>query len=299
MNETTLTVLEGRKTFFIVPDTSLLPESYLEDYMARGYETYIIEDDRSCPLDKKIESIITVFSDSILFFYIDSEVPGIVWADYIKDLQKRHGSKVLIGVLYAKRNSSKEKQSLEKYYLFDVGIQCGCISLEYQKEKNFGLIDKVMYANQASGRRKNIRAVCEGATKVLFTYHKKQYTAQIADISLSHFSCTLYENLYIPLYEKISNINVELGGMHFVTDGILLLERTLDDKSLYVFVFVRKSDGQQGLEWDIKQRLSEKIYQMVTEKVKSILHLIFMEMGRNPSGNERKSFTPEDLKRLL
>ena len=102
MNETTLTVLEGRKTFFIVPDTSLLPESYLEDYMARGYETYIIEDDRSCPLDKKIESIITVFSDSILFFYIDSEVPGIVWADYIKDLQKRHGDKVLIGVLYAK-----------------------------------------------------------------------------------------------------------------------------------------------------------------------------------------------------
>lgn len=299
MSDLNLTVLEGRKTFFIVPDVSLLPESYLEDYMSRGYECYVIEDDRTCPLDRKIESIITVFTDSILFFYIDTEVTGIIWADYIKNLQRSYGDKVLIGVLYAKRNSAKEKQNLEKYYLFDVGIQCGCISLEYQKEKNFGLIDKVLYANQASGRRKNIRALCDGATKITFTYRKQSYNATLADVSLSHFSCLMAENLYIPLYEKIPNINVDIGGMFFTTDGILLLERSQGDKNLYVFVFVRKSDGQQGLEWDIKQRLSEKIYSLVTEKVKNIMHLVFLEMGRNPSGTDIKAFLQDDIKKLL
>ena len=39
-------IIEGRKTFFVVPDATLLPETFLEDFMARGYETYIIGDDR-------------------------------------------------------------------------------------------------------------------------------------------------------------------------------------------------------------------------------------------------------------
>ena len=133
-------VIMGRKTFFIVPDVSLLPESYLEDYLARGYETYIISDDRICPLTRKIDMILSVFTDSILFFYIDADIEGIEWSHYIKALHKTYGDKAMIGVLYTKRNSEKEKANLEKYYLFDVGIQCGCIALEYQRNKNFYLI---------------------------------------------------------------------------------------------------------------------------------------------------------------
>ncbi|MDE5613412.1 MAG: hypothetical protein K2I74_02055, partial [Treponemataceae bacterium] len=139
-------------------EPSLLPESYLEDYLARGYETYVILDDRNCPLEKKIASIISIFQDSILFFYIDAEVPHITWKHYIKYLQERYGETILIGVLYSKRHNEDERKQLEKYYLFDVGIQGGCISLEFQKAKNFSLIDRVMFANQASGRRKNVRA---------------------------------------------------------------------------------------------------------------------------------------------
>ena len=70
LDEATKNIVEGRKTFFIVPDVSLLPETYLEDYMARGYETYIIGDDRYCPLDVKVDIIIQTFTDSILFFWI-------------------------------------------------------------------------------------------------------------------------------------------------------------------------------------------------------------------------------------
>ena len=299
MDETINFALEGRKTFFIATEPSLLPESYLEDYLTRGYETYIIPDDRNCPLVKKVQSIISIFEDSILFFYIDAEIENLNWKTYIKQLQDMYGERVLIGVLYSKHHSDEERRIIEKYYLFDVGIQGGCISLEFQKAKNFALIDRVMYANQASGRRKNVRAICDNNSKVTFLYNNAEFTAKLADISLTHFSCTIPGESYIPLYEKIKNVFVDINGLHFKTDAILLLQRVSNNTMLYVFIF-SKHDGAQGLEEDLKRRLSEKIYQMVTDKVKMILQLVFDEVGRgdrDPNGHT--TFHPEDLARLL
>ncbi|MCR5724450.1 MAG: hypothetical protein K6G80_05115 [Treponema sp.] len=297
---TTQDIISGRKTFFIVPDPSLLPETYLEDYMQRGYETYIIADDRYCPLEKKVESIISIFKDSILFFYIDAKVAGIDWQYYIRNLQERSNGELLIGVLYTKRATELEKQRLERYYLFDVGIQCGCIAMEYQKEKNFSLIAKVMYANQAQGRRKNIRAICDKSSKVNFDFDGGIFMGRLVDISLSHFSCIMTTDLKIPIYEKVENIYVDVNGLHFKSDGILLMERQTDGKIMYVFIFARHSDGGQGLDRDLRQRLAEKIYQMITDKVKMIMQLVFTEMGRGSTTDEKPSvFTPKDLRRLL
>lgn len=293
-------VISGRKTFFVVPDPSLLPETYLEDYMTRGYETYIVNDDRYCPLEKKIESIISIFKDSILFFFIDAKVPGIDWVYYIRNLQQRFNGEILIGVLYMKRSTEGEKLRLEKTYLFDIGIQCGCIAMEYQKEKNFALIAKVMYANQAQGRRKNIRAICDKSSKINFDFNGGVYMGRLLDISLSHFSCIMTTDLQIPIYEKVENIYIDVNGFHFKSDGILLMERMMDGKVMYVFIFARHTDGGQGLDRDLRQRLAEKIYQMITDKVKMIMQLVFAEMGRGSANDEKASiFTPKDLKRLL
>ena len=293
-------IIAGRKTFFIVPDPTLLPETYLEDYMTRGYETYIINDDRHCPLEKKVESIISIFKDSILFFFIDAQIPGIDWVYYIKNLQQRFNGELLIGVLYMKRETEGEKLRLEKTYLFDIGIQCGCIAMEHERAKNFALIAKVMYANQAQGRRKNIRAICDKSSKVNFDFDGSVYMGRLVDISLSHFSCVMPSELAIPIYEKIENIFIDVNGFHFKSDGILLMERMVDGKAMYVFIFARHSDGGQGLDRDLRQRLAEKIYQMITDKVKMIMQLVFSEMGRGISADERMSvFNPRDLRRLL
>ena len=58
-------IIQGRKTFFIAPDSALLPEEYLQDFLVRGYEAYIINDDRYCPLQQKVEILINTFPDSI------------------------------------------------------------------------------------------------------------------------------------------------------------------------------------------------------------------------------------------
>ncbi len=294
MDESIKHIIEGRKTFFIVPDVSLLPETYLEDYMARGYETYIIGDDRYCPLETKIEIIIKTFTDSIIFFYIDTLVDGIDWHIYIRELQERYREKVLLGVLYAKRPTEDQKKRLEKYYLFDVGIQCGCISLEYQKAKNFALIDKVMFANQACGRRKNVRAICDNNSKVNFETKKGLFKGTVLDVSMSHFSCVFENPPTIPLYEKIRHMMVNINGLHFSTDAILLMNREVNGQNMYIFVFAN-SLGQQGLEADIRPRLLQKIYQMVSEKAKKLMWVKFDEARKQLNNPVRgRAFAPSD-----
>ena len=267
-------VIEGRKTFFISPDPSLFPETYLEDYMARGYETYIIGDDRYCPLKAKVEVIIETFTDSILFFYIDSTVRGIHWDKYIKELQQRYAGRILIGVLYLRRQSEEEKKKLEKYYLFDVGIQCGCIGLEFQRSKNFSLIDKVMFANQACGRRQNVRAICDSSSKVVFEIENMQYTGRVLDVSLSHFSCAFEYSLDVAPGYRIQNILISINGLHFITDALVVMNRNYANSTMYVFLFL-SPDGKKGLESDVRAKVLQKTYQMISDKVKNLLFAKF------------------------
>ena len=299
MSKATDDIIEGHKTFFVAAEPSLLPDSYLADYLARGYEIYVVPDDRNCPLHKKVEAIISIFQDAMFFFYIDAKIPGISWEYYIKSLQEHSADDILIGVLYLKRNNETERKELERYYLFDVGIQCGCIALEYQKAKNFLLIERVMFANQASGKRKNVRAICDANSKVTFSYNNTNYSCQLNDISLSHFSCTISGESYIPQYEKVNDALIDLNGLHFKTDAILMMQRLTNHNTLLMFIFVKAND-QQGLDEDLKPRLAEKIYQLVTSKVKTILQLMFDELGRSDRDpGARTEFRAEDFRQFL
>ena len=267
------TEIEGRKTFFIAPDTSFLPESYLEDFLSRGYEAYIIKDFRFYPIYEQVKIIVETCPDSILFFFVDSDV-GVDWGKFIKYIQDEFQEKALLGVLYAKGRTDEQKAAMEKYYLFDLGLQCGCIELAYNKEKNFEIIDKVMYANQACGRRKNVRAICDSAASANFVYQGAVVKGRVSDISVSHFSFIPDPNYTfpdIPLYTNIGEITVTFKGFRFKGPATLMIQRDLDGgKVLQVFVML-KSNGQQGLDEDIAEKVRERVYTMVTDKVKEAL----------------------------
>ncbi|MBQ2528787.1 MAG: hypothetical protein II547_00890 [Treponema sp.] len=269
----------GRKTFFVAPDLTLLPEMYMEEYMTHGYESYIINDDRYCPIDRKVELIISMFPSSIFFFYVDAKIEGLEWRKFIYGLQREHGNEALFGVLYSKSKSEEERKQLENFYLFDVGIQCGCVGLDFQHKKNFPLIDNILKANQAAGRRKAIRAICSGASEVSFVRDNKQYRGKISDISLNHFSCTLYDGS-LPLYSKIKDMMLVIDGVHIQTNGVLLMQRKIgEDEVLNVFIF-STSDGSMGLEGENFIRVSEKIYQIISTKTKDVLHRLFITAGK-------------------
>lgn len=276
-------IVTGRKTFFITPDTSLLPESFLEDYFSLGYECYFVENDKRVDIRRKIDIIINTFRDVILFFNIDYPISDVNWDEIIDNTLRKYNNGTSIGVFYIKRQSREEKLRLEKKYLFEKGLNCGCIQLEYQKKQNFEIIEKILRANQAQGRRKNIRALCSNTCTFQIRFNGGCYNGILQDVSLSHFSFLFSENtIPVKLYEKISDIHFNIRGFLFKSDAVLIMERKVGGKSLYVFAFT-SSNGAAGLDQRIHQLLVPVIYQLMSANCKTLLDQLYM------SGIEDKS----------
>lgn len=272
-------IVTGRKTFFITPDTSLLPEAFLEDYFALGYECYFIENDKRISLQRKLDILISIFHDVIFFFNIDYNIPDLEWPVFIRKIIEQYENRASIGVLYTKRQTKDEKSRLEYKYLFEIGLSCGCIQLEYQKKSNFGIIERILYANQAQGRRKNIRALCTKACTFSCTYLNVAYNGVLQDISLSHFSFVFPEGkLKIQLYEKISDFHFNIKGFMFRSDAVLIMERPVNGEMLYIFAFTT-STGANGLDQRIKQLLIPNIYQLMNSNCKNLLEQIYNKVG--------------------
>ncbi len=273
-------IIKGRKTFFIAPDKTLFPQTYLEEYLTQGYECYFIDTDIFLPIEVKIDIILSVFKDSILFFNIDASIQGTSWPHLIKGMQEKYPS-ALFGVLYAKRQSLSERQALERQYLYAIGIQCGCIQLEYQKKNNFQLIEQVLYANQAMGRRKNVRAVCSNNCSFQFSSEQNGVIhSRITDISISHFSVVLPEGqLQLADYEKVPDIAFTIHGLRFRSDAVLYMTRAVESGTLFVFAFQTKA-GQSGLDTVNRQLLIPKIYEIMVENCTDLLNKLFTSATR-------------------
>ena len=281
-------IVTGRKTFFILPDTSLMPESYLEDYFALGYECYYIPFDKRYKMERKVKVITSLFKDLIIFFNIDYNLPNFDWDDYIYEYIHENNNAQSVGIMYAKRQSKAEKALIERKYLYEMGIRCGCVQLEYQKTQNFELIGKILYANQAQGRRKTIRALCSSACTYTYTYgpYKDSITGTLQDISLSHFTVLVSGvGLEIKLYEKIPDIHFNIRGFLFRSDAVLVMERPVNGDMLYVFAFVN-STGQNGLESRTKGLLVPALYKLLSVNCNAILDQMYQKASEQEDVNE-------------
>lgn len=263
--------LYGRKTFFIAPDTSLIPKNYLEDFLALGYQTFIINDDYVCPLQVKIREITKQFPDSILYFNIDATVAGIEWKNYIRELQEFIGNRTLFGVFYLERKNPQDEENIRTYYVRDVQIRAGCFALSAHNRENFNSILDVLKQSGAKGRRSLVRARCAPSSTVKFEFNGTGYTANLLDINVTHFRCDLLGNTdSFPIFEKIRDMALYVNGVSFISDAVLIMKRTSGDKTLCVFMFI-KHDDTPDLEKETEKKLNQKIYQIVLEENMELL----------------------------
>ena len=267
--------LFGRKTFFIAPDTSLIPKNYLEEFLLRGYQTYIINDDYTCPLQTKVREIIKLFPDSILYFNIDALIEGIEWKSYIRDLYKSVGKDVLIGVFYIDRQNPQSEELLKQYYVRDIGITAGVFALSARNHENFDSIFKVLEQTGAKGRRNLVRAKCDASSSVKFTANKKEFSGSILDVSLSHFRCDLRsDSEQLDIFDKVRDVSLVVDGISFVTDAVLIARRVVEGKNLCIFMFIKRDDSPD-LDTETEKILNKKIYQVVLAELSEILHNAF------------------------
>ena len=282
-------IIKGRKVFFIAPDKSLIPESFLEEYLYIGYECYFIDSDKFLPVRVKVDIILSIFKDCIIFYNIDYPLSGDSWPDLIRDMHQKYPNDIM-GVMYAKRQSAAEKSYIEKTYLFDIGLRAGCIALEYQKKNNFGLIEKFLFANQAMGRRKSVRAVCRSNCSFQFKDKNGSLIAgKLADISISHFSFILPTNYDAETadFSRVEDIAFIIKGTHMRNDAVVFTTRQVEEGTLYVMAFATR-DGQSGLTTLNKQIMIPKLYEIMQENTLELLSKLFQATHER----RQKSSTP-------
>ena len=279
-------IVTGRKCFFILPDPSLMPISFLEDFFALGFECYYIGNDGRVPVQKKIEAILKLFKDVIFFINIDYELSDFQWPEYIYDLfNKKKATPEQFGITFLKRQSNVEIETIQKLYFNELGLKLGYIQLEYQKKNNFGLVAKALFNIQAQGRRKTIRALCSSACTYKLDYEKESFSGSLQDISLSHFSILVKDApLPIKLYEKVHDIHFNIRGSFFHSDAILVMQRPVETANLYVFAFVTAT-GANGLDERTKLLLVPVLYNMISTNCIGLLEKHY----RDDDGKKKKA----------
>ena len=258
-------IVTGRKCFFILPDPSLMPVAFLEDFFALGFECYYIGNDGRVPVQKKIETILKLFKDVIFFVNIDYEIYDLHWSAYIKELiEAKKATPEQFGIVFLKRQSSVELETISNIYFKELGLKLGYVQLEYQKKNNLEIVAKALFAIHAQGRRKTIRALCSSACTYKFDYERESFSGSLQDISLSHFSILVKDApLPVKLYEKIYDIHFNVRGSFFHSNAILAMQRTIGTANLYVFAFVTPS-GASGLDERTKSLLVPVLYSMIS-----------------------------------
>jgi hypothetical protein len=270
-------LFQGVKTFFIAPDLSIMPEEFLSQFFLHGFEAYYLMDDQYLDMETKVRVLFSLFPDLLLFFNIDRKLGKIEWTESIKAIKREQGERAKMGVLYGSHIEDATRRSIEKVYLYDIGIYCGCIPLEYQKKKNLALLQNVLVANEANGRRKSLRAICGSTCTFNLVAKGKKYVGEIRDISVSHFSCAFDGPDPNPaMYEKATGFQLNLSGIICSVDGVVFTKRVIDGSVLYVFVF-RGSRDREGLDPEMLAKVNGFIHAHFEKGVLEIAHKGFEE----------------------
>ncbi len=258
---------DGIKTFFVVPELTIMPEDFLQSFFLKGFETYYLNDDPYLSLKDKVDILFSLFPELILFFNIDRRIAGIEWPAFIADIKARYGDRALAGVLYRKQNNAEAAHQLERLYLFDIGIPCGCIPMDFQKNKNLSLLVNVLMANQANGRRKFIRAICANRCRFNLYHDDVRYEGEIRDISVSHFSGVFDgKEPLMGSGVRVMDIQLYLSGTLCKVNALLCVKRRLGASTVYVFIF-KDAKGHDGLDPEMLMKVNAFIYGAYQDRI--------------------------------
>lgn len=261
----------GRKVFFIAPNSSLIPLSFMEDFCTLGYESHILgRGDGS--LMENITAVTKHFPDAILFFNVDADAPGVSWLSFIRQVRQQN-TELLVGVVFSAANSERIHH-METEFSGGVSPLAGCIALvPGDKDGNFKTLSAALEKAGAKGRRNNIRAQCDSSSYVSFGTGGVKFRARLDDVNISHICCVLDESGVrgMKIYDKIRGAHICVNGLEFSSDIVLIMKRNKGGMSTAIFMFIKKPDDEPGLERDLEAQLNKKIYEITSKEFTNLL----------------------------
>jgi len=172
------------------------------------------------------------------------------------------------------------RAQMERFYLVEAQVQAGCVHLDRSHTPNMPKLHRILLANDANGRRKAIRMVCN--SRLSTVYQGLVLEAKVMEVSITNFLCVFLGN--DPALEestRVTGLRMALGGTTLVVDAMVLLKRTVGGSReiLYVFGF-SGGEGPLGLGPDQTAILVGLIRNYTTRNVTALVDRAFQQRWR-------------------
>jgi len=223
----------GKKVFFLYPP-SVVKDEVVARLLEQEYEVYVLRD------HVVARRVLRAYPDSIIFVNIDEGLSDKEWEKWIGEvLADPVTAGVGVGIV-----SYNADEALRQKFLMEVGARCGFVRLKLGTEESLRILSAMLQANEARGRRKYIRANCEGdtLTSINVRHPRGTFTGTIHDVSSVGFSCRLDPDPNFLKSTKLDDIQLKLHGVLLKIEGIVYGYRN-DGGNVYVILFTPRMDS--------------------------------------------------------
>jgi hypothetical protein len=246
----------GKKVFFLYPPTII--KEIIREIVRQEYEAYILENHLTAL------RVLAKYKESILFINIDEILKDEEWQQYVTSLLAAPETRdTKVGILtYFK----KEREVVERY-LINIGVQCGFIRIKMSPDECQQIILKTLAANEARGRRRYVRAICNEKLDLFnIIWQNQRFQGSIIDLSYAGMACYFHDQL-LNLREGavITNIQLVLRGASCILNGkVIKVIPQATGHSIYIIMF----DTSQ-IKPIIEQKIHAFIFHCLQETIKN------------------------------
>ncbi|MDR2661950.1 MAG: PilZ domain-containing protein [Treponema sp.] len=221
----------GKKIFILHPH-SVIQDELLDLLIMSGFESYVLYD------HKRALKLLAKFPDSIMFINIDDGMTEKEWEAYIRGIQEDPTTRECkLGIL-----SYNTDQNLMRKYLMELTLPCGYIQLKLGVRESTRIMLGALEANEARGRRKYIRAFCEGDINATVNIKNTTgyYYGKILDISAAGIAARFDAFEDLPPNTLLREVQLKLRGGLVLTNAVLMGKRP-DNVWIFLFDVTRMS----------------------------------------------------------
>ncbi|MDA8426454.1 MAG: PilZ domain-containing protein [Treponema sp.] len=206
----------GKKVFFLYPPPVLT--EIVEELARREFEVYLVRD------HERLARALAKDPDALLFINLDDGLDEPGWVSYIEKLRNDAIAKaVRVGVLTLNERSPEVRST----YLMDLQVSCGFVVLKLGTAKTTDILVKTLEVNEARGRRKFVRAVCQpGWGQCALDYEGSQLRAEIADLSSAGMALMFGSDLSLRIGTMLRDMTLTVKGSRITLSGFVAAQRT-------------------------------------------------------------------------
>jgi hypothetical protein len=222
-------LINGRKVFFLYPHS--IVRDIVKDIIKQEFEVYVVED------HIRLKKMLVKYRHSIVFINIEERLKEGDWETYLRDILSNPTTQdVGIGVFtYFERS-----KALTEKYLLELGVNCGYIRLKTDIAKCKDIILKMLEANEARGKRRFVRGVCNPRLDTFnVVIGTSRCSGKVLDISIAGMACQfndLPRNLEVGT--ELKDVQLVLRGIHCQVCGkIIRVDRRGGDSDVYIILF--------------------------------------------------------------